>query len=332
MITTLRRALAVAASAILALAPLTAGDPPLKIGYSDYISFTAWEIAQQKGWFKAAGVEVELVWFEYAPSMEAFQAGKIDALNVASPDMLVMAGAGKKRSTAVLITDYSNGNDMIIAKPGIANVAALKGLKIGVEVGLVDHLLLQKALESASLKESDVTLVNMPTTETPQALKGGSVDAVACWQPNANSTLKLVPGSKPVFTSASAPGLIYDVLTVGDESLKARRADWVKVAKVWGQVAAFIADPKTRAEAGDIMGAKVGVKGSEYLRFLPGSRLHTLAENVPVLDAAKKSDLATLLGSLVVSDQFNTAMKAYDVKLDLATMIDGSLVAEAVKP
>jgi ABC-type nitrate/sulfonate/bicarbonate transport system substrate-binding protein len=53
--------------------------------------------------------------------------------------------------------DRSNGNDMIIAKPGINSMKGLKGKKIGLEIGLVDHLLLQKGLEKFSMKESDVT-------------------------------------------------------------------------------------------------------------------------------------------------------------------------------
>ena len=37
--------------------------PPLKIGYSDWPGFTAWEIAKVKGMFKKHAVDVELVWF-----------------------------------------------------------------------------------------------------------------------------------------------------------------------------------------------------------------------------------------------------------------------------
>src|SRR4051794_24744493 len=53
---------------------------PLRIGYSDWPGFVAWEIALQKGWFKEAGVDVDFIWFEYVPSMEAYTAGKLDAV------------------------------------------------------------------------------------------------------------------------------------------------------------------------------------------------------------------------------------------------------------
>src|ERR1700751_3124431 len=53
---------------------------PLKIGYSDWPGYTILEVAKQKGWFKEAGLDVELVWFEYSPSIDAFAAGKVDGV------------------------------------------------------------------------------------------------------------------------------------------------------------------------------------------------------------------------------------------------------------
>src|SRR5689334_17324152 len=66
--------------------------PPLRVGFSDWPGWTAFEIGIQKGWFKEAGVEVKFDWFEYAPSMEAYAAGKIDAVMMTTGDALV-AGA-----------------------------------------------------------------------------------------------------------------------------------------------------------------------------------------------------------------------------------------------
>ena len=104
--------------------PAGAAKPPLKIAFSDWPGWTAFEIPIQKGWFKEAGVDVKFEWFEYTPSMEAFAAGKVDAVMMTVGDALV-TGAPGARSVGILVTDYSNGNDMIVAKPGIKD---LKGL------------------------------------------------------------------------------------------------------------------------------------------------------------------------------------------------------------
>src|SRR4051812_40508878 len=55
---------------------------PLRIAYSDWPGWVAWEIALQKGWFQAEGVRVDFKWFEYVPSMEAFSAGQVDAVTM----------------------------------------------------------------------------------------------------------------------------------------------------------------------------------------------------------------------------------------------------------
>src|SRR3569623_3791088 len=142
---------------------------PLKIAFSDWPGWTAVEIGIQKGWFKEEGVDVDFSWFEYTPSMEAFAAGKVDAVMMTVGDALV-TGAPGARSVGILIADYSNGNDMIVAKKGIGSLKQLKGKKVGLEIGLVEHLLLLKGLEKAGLKEGDVKLVAVPTHQTAQSL------------------------------------------------------------------------------------------------------------------------------------------------------------------
>ena len=69
---------------------------PLKIAYSDWPGFTILEVAKQKGWFKDAGLDVELVWFDYLPSLDAFAAGKIDAVTAVGTDVLVNGANGAK--------------------------------------------------------------------------------------------------------------------------------------------------------------------------------------------------------------------------------------------
>ncbi|MEI9805896.1 MAG: ABC transporter substrate-binding protein [Pseudolabrys sp.] len=195
---------------------------PLKIGYSDWPGWVAWQVAIDKGWFKEAGVDVAFEWFDYSASMDAFTAGKVDANCMTNGDTMV-TGSGGGKGIMIMLTDYSNGNDMIVGKPGIKSIKDLKGKKVGIEVGVVEHLLLLHAMQEAGMKEKDVTLVNAKTNETPQVLSSGQVDAIGAWQPISGEAMKGLPGSKPIYTSAKAPGLIYDVLAVNPTSLKARK-------------------------------------------------------------------------------------------------------------
>jgi NitT/TauT family transport system substrate-binding protein len=311
-------------TSLFVIRPAAAAEP-LKIGYSDWPGWVAWEVAIQKGFFKEAGVDVEFTWFEYGPSMEAFSAGKIDAVTITNGDALV-TGASGRPSTAIVLTDYSNGNDMIVGKPGINSLKDLKGKKVGLELNFVEHLLLLKGLEMNGMKEADVELVNFPTNETPQALSSGGVDAVGAWYPVSGQALKQVPGSKPLFTSADAPGLIYDAVYVGRESLASRRADWVKVVGVWFKTVEFINNPSTRDEAIKIMAARVNVAPAEYAKSLKGTFLLDLEGN---LKHYKPADgLASLYGSGKVADAFNTKNKVYKDAQDVKSYIDDSLVKD----
>jgi NitT/TauT family transport system substrate-binding protein len=307
--------------------PTAPAKPPLKIAFSDWPGWTAFEIGIRKGWFKEAGVDTSFEWFEYTPSMEAFSAGKVDAVMMTMGDALV-TGAPGARSVAILITDYSNGNDMIVAKPGIDSLKGLKGKKVGLEVGLVEHLLLLKGLEKAGLKESDVKVVNVATHETAQSLASKDVDAIGAWQPNSGEALKAVAGSKAVFTSADTPGLIYDLLNVNPKSLAERRADWVKVVKVWNRIAKFVMDPANKDEAVKIMAARAGVAADEYGKFLPGTRFLSPEEALARFE--KKDGLDSLYGSGKVADEFNVANKVYPQPQPVAEYIDSSLAREAL--
>lgn len=323
----LRSSLAALAAAGLAAGSLFAA--PLKVAYSDWPGWTALAIAEQKGWYKEAGVEVELLWFEYGPSMEAFTAGQVDAVTVTNGDGLVTSAGGGK-NVAIMLTDFSNGNDMIVARPGINSVKDLKGKKIGIEIGFVTHLLLLNGLEKAGLTEADVELVPTATNQTPQVLASGQVDAIGAWQPNSGEALKAVAGSKAIYSSADQPGLIYDVVVVSPQSLAQRRDDWVKFVAVWDKVVAYLADPATREDGIKIMAARAGVDPKDYAAFLPGTRLLTLAEGSKIMNSTQ-SGFGTLAGSSKIADDFNVKNAVYAEAQNIAASFDASVTADALK-
>jgi len=174
-----------------------------------------------------------------------------------------------------------------------------------------------------------VKITNVTTDQTAQALKSGSVDAIAAWQPNSGQALKDVPGSTAVFTSANAPGLIFDQLCVNPKSLAERRADWLKVVKVWFQIADFIKDPKNVDEAAKIMGQRVKLPGDEYKKFMSGTAFQDLAGNVKAY--AKADGLESVFGSSKTVDAFFTKNKMYKKPVKYDEYMDGSLVEELSK-
>ena len=318
--------LALAFVCVLFVSAGTAGAAePLKVAYSDWPGWIAWEIAIQKGWFAEAGVEVEFLWFDYVPSMDAYVAGQVDAVCVTNGDALVTGATGRP-SVAIIINDYSNGNDMFVAKPGISTVADLKGQKIGVELGFVAHQLALTALTSNGLTADDVEWVNTPTDETPAMLASGEVAAIAAWQPNSGEALKAVPGSTAIFSSADAPGIIYDLLVVSPESLETRREDWAKVVAVWYRVVDYLKDEANWDDALQILAARVQVTPEEYEPFFGGTYILTLEEALEVWEPGEGLD--SIYGSTDYVNKFNVEYEAYEKPLDINTYLDPSLTKE----
>lgn len=317
----LSRCLAVAVLSAICATKLQAA--PLKIAYSDWPGYTLLEVAKQKGWFKEAGVDVELDWFDYLPSLDAFSANKVDCVCAVATDAQV-TGANGGKSKIIGMIDYSDGNDMIVGKPGINSIKDLKGQKVGVELTLVEHLLLLQGLKVNGMSQSDVTLVNTSTNQTPQTLASGSVAAIGAWYPISGQALKQVPGSKKLFTSADAKGLIYDVFAVNPTSLAEHKADWIKVLKVYSRCVDYINDPKTKEDAVKIMAAKVGVKPEDYIINIPGTHFLNITESKKVM---KKGDgLDSLYGSMAIGDKFNLDNAVYKTSQKPEDYIVASLV------
>ncbi len=300
------RRLTTALLALASLAPLAHAS--LKVAYSDWPGYTILEVAKQKDWFKQAGIDVDMVWFDYLPSIDAFSANKVDAVTIVATDALVTGASGGK-SKIIALLDYSDGSDMIVGKPGVDSIKDLKGKKVGVEVTLVEHLLLLEALKRNGMTQSDIQLVNTATNETPQTLGSGSVAAIGAWYPISGQALKQVAGSKKLFTSADAKGLIYDVLAVNPTSYATHKEEWEKFAGVFYKCVAYLQDPATRDDAVKIMAAKVGANADEYGKNVPGTHFLNLAEAKKAFE--KGPGLDSIYGSMTLGNQFNLDNNVY---------------------
>ena len=143
-----------------------------------------------------------------------------------------------------------------------------------------------------------------------------------------DGVLTEVAGSKPLFTSKEAPGLIYDALQVDPASLDKRRGDWVKVVKVWFKCLDFLNDPKTHKEAVEIMAKRISGKPEDLEKNLKGTHLLDGEANKKAM--LKRNTLDSVHGSLQHADKFfATRIKDYKSP-NVSKMIDPSLVKEVL--
>jgi putative hydroxymethylpyrimidine transport system substrate-binding protein len=135
-------------------------------------------IAQQRGFFADAGLEVELV----APAdpndpPKLVAAGQADLAVSYQPQLHLQAAQGLPlvRIGALVATPLNSV--VVLADGPVKTLADLKGRKVGFSVGGFEDAVLGRMLQEAGIALSDVELVNVNFSLSP-ALLSGQVDAV----------------------------------------------------------------------------------------------------------------------------------------------------------
>jgi NitT/TauT family transport system substrate-binding protein len=201
-----------------------AAKKDFKIAWSIYVGWMPWAYADNSGilkkWADKYGITIEVTQInDYVESINQFTAGKFDGCVMTNMDALSIPAGGGVDSTALIIGDFSNGNDGLIAKKS-SSLAALKGEKINLVELSVSHYLLARALDKAGLTEKDITVVNTSDADIVAAYKTNDVTSVVTWNPLL-SEIAAEPGAKVLYTSADIPGEIIDMMVVNTEILAA---------------------------------------------------------------------------------------------------------------
>lgn len=324
-------ALAVAVTALAGCnqsAGTTSSGGAITIGTSPYPAWYVWYIAQDEGLFKKYNLNVTLKYFPvYSDSLQAFNTGKLDMLNIATCDTIAPynQGVGFK---IVMINDNSNGADGLVAKNSIKSIADLKGKNVVTEYGTIEHFFLLKALESAGMKESDVKYTNMTVNDSGTAMLAGKVDAACVWEPS----LSMALGSQDnhlLYSSAQTPGLIPDLLVASDKLIKGRSKDVQNLVNVWYDTLAFYKQNPDKAAAD--MAKQADVSVDEMKGIMAGSKLFSVEDNLAAINQ-KKDDYTYLPYTITETAKFLKSVKMVDkVPSDPMALIDASFVKAAAK-
>ena len=271
MIVSIRKAAMIAAMAGALLA--TACSKPseeasearqeFNIGWSIYAGWMPWPYAQQAGivkkWADKYGIKINIVQVnDYVESVNQYTAGKLDGVTVANMDALTIPAAGGKDTSAIIVGDYSNGNDGVMLK-GSGDLKAIKGKQVNLVELSVSHYLLARALNSVGMTMRDVKTVNTADADIVGAFATPDVQAAVAWNPQLLA-MKEQPGAREVFSSADIPGEIVDLLVVDTGTIKANPKLGKALAGIWYETVALMqqqdeAGKKARAAMAKLAGA-----------------------------------------------------------------------------
>ena len=92
--------------------------PSFTVGWSVYVGWNPYYYMAKSGilrkWADKYGINIKVQRFDYAPSLDAFVAKNIDACAMTNMEALDMPAAAGVDTTAIIVGDYSNGNDAVI--------------------------------------------------------------------------------------------------------------------------------------------------------------------------------------------------------------------------
>jgi NitT/TauT family transport system substrate-binding protein len=172
-----------------------------------------------KKWADKYGIAIQVTQInDYVESINQYTAGKFDGVTMTNMDALTIPAAGGVDTTALIVGDFSNGNDGVVLKKG-KTLADIKGRKINMVELSVSHYLLARGLASVKLKEKDIKVVNTSDADIVAAFKSPDSTAVVTWNPQLLE-VKGEPGATLVFDSSKIPGEIIDTLAVNSQTLK----------------------------------------------------------------------------------------------------------------
>jgi NitT/TauT family transport system substrate-binding protein len=169
-----------AASAIAAGGP-AAAQQKIKLMYTAANSFSAAYVAQEQGFFKKRGIDVEFV---LTPSSgnnpPALVSGSVQ---VAGPTMTTLLQANDAGLDLVVIAGgavYPRDGDMLVARAGsgIQQPTDLKGKLVGVPgFGALLHVMLRRYLRENGVDPHEVRYAEVGFVQAADALKSGEIDA-----------------------------------------------------------------------------------------------------------------------------------------------------------
>tara|TARA_A100001391_G_scaffold113484_1_gene76343 strand:- start:1605 stop:2675 length:1071 start_codon:yes stop_codon:yes gene_type:complete len=248
-----------------------------KVCWSIYVGWIPWEYGNAQGivdkWADKYGINIDVVQInDYIESINQYTAGQYDGCTMTNMDALTIPAAGGVDTTALIVGDFSDGNDGIILKDK-TKLADIKGQNVNLVELSVSHYLLARALETVGMSERDVTVVNTSDADLVAAYQTKDVTSVVTWNPLL-SAIAEQPGAHTVFDSSDIPGEVIDLMVVNTDTLKANPKLGKALAGAWYEITAHMADDgETGKQARAAMGEIAGTDRAGFEAQLEATRM-----------------------------------------------------------
>lgn len=241
-----KRLLAATCLAALTASPALAQEKTeFRVAWSIYVGWMPWGYLEDSGimdkWAEKYGIDVEIVQInDYVESINQYTAGAFDGVSATNMDTLSIPSGGGVDTTALIVGDFSDGNDAVILK-GEGDLASLAGKPVNLVELSVSHYLLARALDSVGMTEADLDgVINTSDADMIAAFATSDVEAVVTWNPLVSAIME-DPAANKLFDSSDIPGEIIDLMVVNTETLEANPDFGKALVGAWYEVMGLMA-------------------------------------------------------------------------------------------
>jgi NitT/TauT family transport system substrate-binding protein len=188
-------------------------------------------VAEQSGYFRQMGLEVELREVSSGvAAMAELNQGRVDI--ALSAEFVFVSNIDKHPDLRIAASLNRISSVHLVARKdrGISSPADLKGKRIAVVSTSIGEYFLGKFLHSNRLRLDEVTIVDMTPPMMEQEIGAGSVDAAIAWDP-VSWRLRESLGSQAVSWPAQAESVWHLVLVAREKFIKKEPAAMVRLMK-----------------------------------------------------------------------------------------------------
>ena len=284
----------IATALALLAAPVSAQEKDeFRVAWSIYAGWMPWGYLEESGimdaWAERYGIAVEIVQVnDYVESINQYTAGSFDGVTATNMDTLSIPAGSGVDTTALIVGDFSDGNDAVILK-GEGTLEDLAGRPVNLVELSVSHYLLARALDTAGLAEADLAgVVNTSDADMVAAFRSADVEAVVTWNPLVSAILE-EPDATLLFDSSEIPGEIIDLMVVNTRTLEANPDFGRALVGAWYELMAVMAsDGPEGVEARTAMAEAAGTDLAGYEAQLEATRMfHDPAEAAAFAESAE---------------------------------------------
>jgi NitT/TauT family transport system substrate-binding protein len=248
--------------------------------YPVWVGFGPVHLANELGYFKEEGIEVEEILDDDMPNaMAAMERGDIDCYLRTVGEY---QGLGRRKETQGIIIgtiDLSTGGDGWAADQSIKSVCDLKGKSIAVEPNLPARLIMQMALKKeCNLSIKDTTLADIAAADAIGIFSDPKVAAVGTYEPVLSQVVAAHKerGAHVLVSSKDQKDLILDIVMAHTGELKANPDKYVKFLRALYRAVDYF--NSNQEAAIPIIAKQFSITADDFKATLPNFRYTPLAE------------------------------------------------------